>query len=84
MKRIILILITSVFFTIISKAETREEDISKKQLKDEIIYISEETTPYDGKIINKNKKGKIILEENYIAGKKEEIEKHYYENEKLL
>ncbi len=77
MKKIFFLLIT--IFALISCGE-KEIDISKKQVRNGVVYTVNSDTPFSGKIIGKYPNGQTEVLENYINGKPNGEQISYYEN----
>ena len=68
MKKFLLLIF---FIILLSSCYTKEReiDISKKQERNGIVYIINESKPYSGKIIKKYANGQILLLMSYKNGK---------------
>ena len=61
----------------------RREDISKKQIRNGLVYIVNETQPYTGTFVAHYSNGQLKLEANFQSGKLYGLLKGWYKNGQL-
>lgn len=79
MKKLLLLIFSIILLSSCYEKE-REVDISKKQERNGIVYIINESTPYSGKILRKYDNGQILLLMSYKIGKLDGKYVHFYRN----
>ena len=77
MKKIAIFLILASLF--VSCGE-KEVDLSKKQVRDGIVYVVNENQPFTGKLISKFDNGQIEVSEQYRNGQADGPQISYYSN----
>ena len=83
MKKFLLLIFSIILLSSCYKKE-REVDISKKQERNGIVYIINESKPYSGKILRKYDNGQILLLMSYKNGKLDGLYKKYHYNGQIL
>ncbi len=79
MKKLLLLIFSIILLSSCYEKE-REVDISKKQERNGIVYIINESKPYSGKILRKYDNGQILLLMSYKNGKLDGKYLHFYRN----
>ena len=79
MKKLLLLIFSIILLSSCYDKE-REIDISKKQERNGIVYIINESKPYSGKILRKYDNGQILLLMSYKNGKLDGKYVHFYRN----
>lgn len=79
MKKLLLLIFSIILLSSCYDKE-REIDISKKQERNGIVYIINESKPYYGKILRKYDNGQILLLMSYKNGKLDGKYVHFYRN----
>lgn len=80
MKRLWGTIVFICMFALLGCGEIRQEDIEKKQERNGLVYIINESKPYTGIFSLKQDNGQLLVEETYEDGKLEGVKKEWYGN----